>query len=199
MYILRNFEKIVMSAYRWLADNYRDGDRIFLFGKMDIPGVTLPLTSRANRFLSWCIPSSYYRRNDRQSMQSPWFNSFVFSLDDVPQVGLIYKGNEEQIPLCVLLVCSTCLYISMSDSAYELYADHTSGGTTSTSSNFVFKSTRGDSETFTKLNTEQKEEEPGSLSERFKKTFSRNDVRVHFTGVWCVIHVTGVCEMSTSY
>jgi uncharacterized protein (DUF2235 family) len=28
----RNFEKIVIGAYRWLADNYQDGDRIYLFG-----------------------------------------------------------------------------------------------------------------------------------------------------------------------
>ncbi|EJD37489.1 WD40 repeat-like protein, partial [Auricularia subglabra TFB-10046 SS5] len=26
------FEKIIISAYAWLVDNYRDGDRIFLFG-----------------------------------------------------------------------------------------------------------------------------------------------------------------------
>ena len=29
----RTFERIVISAYRWLAENYIPGDRIFLFGK----------------------------------------------------------------------------------------------------------------------------------------------------------------------
>jgi uncharacterized protein (DUF2235 family) len=28
-----NFEAIVLKAYRWLVENYQDGDRIFLFGK----------------------------------------------------------------------------------------------------------------------------------------------------------------------
>ncbi|KAF8907888.1 quinon protein alcohol dehydrogenase-like superfamily [Gymnopilus junonius] len=50
-----NFEQTILSAYRWLSDNYRKGDCIFLFGM---------------------------------------------------SVGLIYKGNELQIPF-----------------AYELYAD----------------------------------------------------------------------------
>lgn len=29
----RTFERIVISAYRWLAENYITGDRIFLFGE----------------------------------------------------------------------------------------------------------------------------------------------------------------------
>lgn len=28
----RNFEKIVVAAYRWLSDHYQPGDKIFLFG-----------------------------------------------------------------------------------------------------------------------------------------------------------------------
>jgi hypothetical protein len=28
----RNFEKVIIGAYRWLSDVYQDGDRIFLFG-----------------------------------------------------------------------------------------------------------------------------------------------------------------------
>jgi len=32
--MLRNFETIVINAYRWLADTYKDGDKIFLFGKI---------------------------------------------------------------------------------------------------------------------------------------------------------------------
>lgn len=30
---VRKFEKIVLLAYQWLSENYRPGDRIFLFGK----------------------------------------------------------------------------------------------------------------------------------------------------------------------
>jgi hypothetical protein len=38
-FFLRNFERVILAGYRWLSDNYVDGDRIFLFGKR------LPLTS----------------------------------------------------------------------------------------------------------------------------------------------------------
>jgi len=29
----RNFEKILLGAYRWLAENYKIGDRIYLYGE----------------------------------------------------------------------------------------------------------------------------------------------------------------------
>ncbi|KAF8511348.1 hypothetical protein BU17DRAFT_77522 [Hysterangium stoloniferum] len=58
-----NFEKIVISAYRWLADNYQDGDKIYLFG----------------------FSRGAYQVHVLAGM--------------IDKVGLIYKGNEEQIPL----------------------------------------------------------------------------------------------------
>ena len=33
-YPCRSFEKTVLSAYRWLSDNYEHGDCIFLFGEL---------------------------------------------------------------------------------------------------------------------------------------------------------------------
>ena len=33
--INRNFEKTLQAAYRWLSDNYEDGDTIFLFGQSE--------------------------------------------------------------------------------------------------------------------------------------------------------------------
>ena len=30
----RNFEKTILAAYRWLSDNYEEGDCIFLFGAL---------------------------------------------------------------------------------------------------------------------------------------------------------------------
>jgi hypothetical protein len=32
-FFFRNFERVVLAGYRWLSDNYVDGDKIFLFGK----------------------------------------------------------------------------------------------------------------------------------------------------------------------
>ncbi|KZP27354.1 hypothetical protein FIBSPDRAFT_730839, partial [Athelia psychrophila] len=68
-----NFEKIVINAYRWVADNFQPGDRIFLFG----------------------FSRGAYQVRALAAM--------------IHKVGLIYKGNEEQIPF-----------------AYEVYADHNS-------------------------------------------------------------------------
>ena len=31
----RNFERTVLGAYRWLSDNYKRGDCIFLFGALE--------------------------------------------------------------------------------------------------------------------------------------------------------------------
>ncbi|KAF8505281.1 hypothetical protein BU17DRAFT_57961 [Hysterangium stoloniferum] len=108
-----NFEKIVMSAYRWLADNYRDGDQIYLFG----------------------FSRGAYQVRVLAGM--------------IDKVGLIYKGNEEQIPF-----------------AYELYADPKSDGTT--------------------------RPQPLNLAKRFKDTFSRKGVRVHFIGVWDTVSSIGI-------
>ncbi|KAF8508774.1 hypothetical protein BU17DRAFT_56534 [Hysterangium stoloniferum] len=100
-----NFEKIVISAYRWLADNYKDGDKIYLFG----------------------FSRGAYQVRVLAGM--------------IHKVGLIYKGNEEQIPL----------------------------------------SARSSSPA-----------KPLNLAKRFKDTFSRKGVRVHFIGVWDTVSSIGI-------
>ncbi|TFK27916.1 WD40 repeat-like protein, partial [Coprinopsis marcescibilis] len=60
-----NFDKTLLAAYRWLADNYEEGDRIYLFGF------------------------------SRGAFQVRALSAMI------DKVGLIYKGNELQIPLCV--------------------------------------------------------------------------------------------------
>ncbi|KAF4618325.1 hypothetical protein D9613_011564 [Agrocybe pediades] len=69
-----NFERTLMDGYRWLSDNYKDGDRIFMFGF------------------------------SRGAFQARALSAMI------DKVGLLYKGNDTQIPF-----------------AYELYADDTSG------------------------------------------------------------------------
>ncbi|CAE6346410.1 unnamed protein product [Rhizoctonia solani] len=58
----RNFEKVVLGAYRWLADTYEPGDQIFLFG----------------------FSRGAYQVRTLAAM--------------IQRVGLIYPGNQEQIP-----------------------------------------------------------------------------------------------------
>ena len=43
-YLLRNLKRIILDAYRWLSENYKDGDLIFLFGEhlfQELPCVAL--------------------------------------------------------------------------------------------------------------------------------------------------------------
>ena len=42
-YIPSGFDTIVLSAYTWLSENYREGDRIFLFGAKFEPILQLVL------------------------------------------------------------------------------------------------------------------------------------------------------------
>ncbi|KAF8588043.1 hypothetical protein K439DRAFT_1336270 [Ramaria rubella] len=103
-----NLERIVMAAYRWLSDNYRENDRIFLFG----------------------FSRGAYQVRALAGM--------------IHKVGLIRRGNEEQIPF-----------------AYELYAD------------------------------------PNSVAYRFKATFSRDNVHVHFLGAWDTVSSVGILKDKT--
>ncbi|KZP10451.1 hypothetical protein FIBSPDRAFT_216725 [Athelia psychrophila] len=67
---IANFETVLIGAYRWLSDQYQEGDRIFLFG----------------------FSRGAYQVRALAGM--------------IEKIGLIHRGNEEQIPF-----------------AYELYAD----------------------------------------------------------------------------
>ncbi|PVF95702.1 hypothetical protein CPB86DRAFT_710764 [Serendipita vermifera] len=108
-----NFERTVMAAYRWLSDNYQEGDRIYLFG----------------------FSRGAYQVRALAGM--------------IQKVGLIYRGNEEQIPF-----------------AYELY--------------------------YFRLAPQPVQPEPIDLAQRFKSTFSRENVSVHFVGVWDTVSSVGI-------
>ncbi|KAF8507498.1 hypothetical protein JB92DRAFT_3121813 [Gautieria morchelliformis] len=116
-----NFEKIVIGAYRWLSQNYQDGDRIYLFG----------------------------------------FSRGAY------QVGLVHKGNEEQIPF-----------------AYELYADEKSEKYYPPQPKKFLQRLH--------LRRGPIKPTPVNMAERFKTTFSREKVRVHFVGVWDTVSSVGI-------
>ncbi|QRV93654.1 hypothetical protein RhiJN_21672 [Ceratobasidium sp. AG-Ba] len=98
-----NFEKVIIGAYRWLADNYKPGDRIFLFGF------------------------------SRGAFQVRTLAAMI------EQVGLIYPGNQEQIPF-----------------AWSIYSKN--------DENY----------------------------KQFKKAFCRENVDLHFVGVWDTVASVGV-------
>jgi hypothetical protein len=96
----RNFEKVIIGAYRWLSDLYQDGDRIFLFGTNSLgSGATYSQT-----FLLGFSRGAYQVRALAAmiKMVSPVCHLFFARLDPqilFGQVGLIHPGNQEQIPL----------------------------------------------------------------------------------------------------
>jgi uncharacterized protein (DUF2235 family) len=128
-----NFESIVLKAYRWLAENYQDGDRIFLFG----------------------FSRGAYQVRVISGM--------------IEKVGLINKGNDEQIPF-----------------AYELYMDPSSGGKPledNPPTENVFPGGWRDVNGPESLT---------GLASKFKTTFSRPNVHVHLIGVWDTVSSIGV-------
>ncbi|KZP18239.1 hypothetical protein FIBSPDRAFT_696778, partial [Athelia psychrophila] len=73
-----NFEKVLLGAYRWLSEHYKPGDRIFLFGTVfDI---------------ARCFSRGAFQVRVLAGM--------------IETVGLLYEGNEEQIPFAFELYSS---------------------------------------------------------------------------------------------
>ncbi|EJD39372.1 WD40 repeat-like protein [Auricularia subglabra TFB-10046 SS5] len=122
------FEKIILIAYAWLADNYRAGDRIFLFG----------------------FSRGAYQVRTLSAM--------------IHEVGLIHKGNDDQIPF-----------------AYELYAN----------SYDEMNFTEPDSSAPGPGDVAAPAAKPKTRTTRFKETFSRH-VKVHFVGVWDTVSSVGL-------
>ncbi|KIM72979.1 hypothetical protein PILCRDRAFT_734875 [Piloderma croceum F 1598] len=104
-----NLEDVIMEAYKFLSNEYEDGDRIYLFG---------------------------YSRGAYQARVLAGM---------IEKMGLICRHQERQIPF-----------------AYELYADR-------------LKNPKGE-----------------ELAANFKRSFCRENVRVHFVGVWDTISSVGL-------
>ena len=62
------FDKITLSAYTWISENYREGDRIYLFGtrfiSLSTDGMHTNRPTGVFRFLQGRIPSSDDRSHD---------------------------------------------------------------------------------------------------------------------------------------
>lgn len=109
IFFCRNFKRMVLSAYQWLSENYEEGDRIFLFGmsRLTYPCPTnIVHGDRFPRFLSWSISNPCHCRHDRKSMSME--NRYCTrQLNISNQVGLLHKGNNNQIALCVVFGTGT--------------------------------------------------------------------------------------------
>ncbi|KAJ8503121.1 hypothetical protein ONZ45_g11141 [Pleurotus djamor] len=124
-----NFERIIHAAYKWLSENYRRGDRIFLFG----------------------FSRGAYQVRVIAGM--------------IERVGLLHKGNENQIAF-----------------AYELYAS-------------LVKHSRREtpkSSSATQEHAAPSKTREDQLCEQFKNSLCHKNVKVHFVGVWDTVSSIGV-------
>ncbi|KAJ8519086.1 hypothetical protein ONZ45_g3901 [Pleurotus djamor] len=133
MAIAWNFERIIHAAYEWLSENYRPGDRIFLFGG------------------SFCFSRGAYQVRVVAGM--------------IHKVGLLHKGNKNQIPF-----------------AYELY----SSVTENTKRDPTKEGSPNQSNSGASLEAEHKH------CQQFKATLCRKDVKVHFVGAWDTVSSIGI-------
>ncbi|EJD35477.1 hypothetical protein AURDEDRAFT_20835, partial [Auricularia subglabra TFB-10046 SS5] len=171
------FEKIIISAYAWLVDNYQAGDRIFLFG----------------------FSRGAYQVRALSAM--------------IETVGLLHKGNDNQIPFAYELYAASNVQDTVSGSLMDrifrsrgvrLVISHTQP---------LRKPFRGIQRILHQDNTAenpmqnvahvvdsgaslpptvapQSLEDPTSFQDRFRETFSR-EVRVHFVGAWDTVSSVG--------
>ncbi|KAF4615646.1 hypothetical protein D9613_012548 [Agrocybe pediades] len=115
-----DFDKTVKDAYRWISENYEDGDLLFMFGF------------------------------SRGAFQVRVLSAMI------QKVGLLHRGNELQIPF-----------------AYELYCDPATD------------------EPEPQIHPARPSSKRVTVAERFKLTFSRENVKVHFVGVWDTVSSIG--------
>lgn len=97
----RNFERIVQIAYQWLSEQYREGDKIFLFGASDWYCVSrcdlkihAPQGFSRGAYQVRCLSAMI----DRVCTHGlPILALYISRL--LLKVGLIHRGNEAQIAL----------------------------------------------------------------------------------------------------
>ncbi|KAH7924732.1 hypothetical protein BV22DRAFT_1129559 [Leucogyrophana mollusca] len=77
-----NFERVLLGGYRWLSENYKPGDKIYLFGKL------LVYVLFVTKVLTWFCCTGF----SRGAYQVRALAGMIH------EVGLILPGNEEQIP-----------------------------------------------------------------------------------------------------
>ncbi|KAK7442750.1 hypothetical protein VKT23_015997 [Stygiomarasmius scandens] len=176
MGIAWNFKKIVLSAYEWLSENYRDGDRIFFFG----------------------FSRGAYQVRVLAGM--------------IEKVGLLHKGNKDQIPFAYeLYLATTQIKKPTSDKNANLKdgkgpensKDSQDANGQKTSSNVDSKQQKDNKGTTSDGNANRKDgkrpdsqnakvKDPEQLSKTFKRTLSRSNVKVHFVGAWDTVSSIGV-------
>ncbi|KAH9485829.1 hypothetical protein JR316_0002744 [Psilocybe cubensis] len=184
-----NFKSKVLDAYEWLSENYRPGDKIFLFG----------------------FSRGAYQVRVIAGM--------------IEKVGLIHKGNKQQIPFAYDLYTATLskrkrqevseetplgtskqpkepkslnvvnaehdprsspyLHVNRLDEDIDqnIESGRRSRATTNTDKDKVLSGENIESSA---------DDGPEALCQHFKRSLSNNKVRVHFVGAWDTVSSVGI-------
>ncbi|EIN07769.1 hypothetical protein PUNSTDRAFT_29058, partial [Punctularia strigosozonata HHB-11173 SS5] len=171
MAIAWNFKKIVLDAYQWLSENYKPGDRIFLFG----------------------FSRGAYQVRVIAAM--------------IEMVGLLHKGNNGQIEFAYELYMATTALLRRISGLPPAPRDpevnqNTSDVNTKAPPLAVLQRDEPDHGRTSKSSKPVKSREgkgkgkadPLELSDRFKRTLCRPNVKVHFVGAWDTVSSIGVAR-----
>ncbi|KAK7060127.1 hypothetical protein VNI00_000891 [Paramarasmius palmivorus] len=177
------FEKILLSAYRWLCEQYQTGDRIFLFG----------------------FSRGAYQVRALSAM--------------IEKVGLIHRGNEAQIPFAYDLYqktsdnqdVETLKEVKLKTKPGD--RKESTGKVAATSSTKQDINKEAEFPSSTKAEPSKESESANTSAEdpvvntskainssgddaasSFKRTFCREDVKVHFVGVWDSVSSVGFAK-----
>lgn len=96
---LRNVEKVIIAAYGWLADNYKEGDKIFLFGSHLL---IYMYRVASNNYATGFSRGAYQVRAIAGMIETVRDRKFSWRFRltiSIIKIGLIFSGNREQIPL----------------------------------------------------------------------------------------------------
>ncbi|KAG5219552.1 WD40 repeat protein [Salix suchowensis] len=115
-----NFERIIMAAYRWLVDNYKDGDRIFLFAQISprpAPTETQTTLSPAESF-----KQTFSRKDVKVHFIGAW--------DTVSSIGVV---RDKSLP-GTDAVEKTCCYfrhaLALDERRVKFLPEYSHGGAT---------------------------------------------------------------------
>ncbi|PPQ91264.1 hypothetical protein CVT25_006381 [Psilocybe cyanescens] len=216
--LYRNFKSKVLDAYEWLSENYRQGDRIFLFGLSFFAVLLRKFTDTGDRILSWRLPSASHRRHDRKgNYAKTTVLRLGFSIRAIlskfhsrgNRKGADKEANNresssKQGQENAVQRATNDYSVSIADKKNK-YEDsripvfrNSIDSVTDNTVHHSHPTVQKDPEFKATVNSHMKKSKGGSketpedLCKQFKKSLSNSEVTVHFVGSWDTVSSVGV-------
>ncbi|KAK7060115.1 hypothetical protein VNI00_000879 [Paramarasmius palmivorus] len=183
------FEKILLSAYEWLCEQYQTGDRIFLFGfsrgayQVRALSAMIEKVGLIHRGNEAQIPFAYelYQRiSNRESAAKDKETSKGSKLKKPDSVKEDAKQNTPKV------TTPTSPYANISEPD-TMFQTEQRTNVDVTDADFIYVPTASLGVHF----EDRLDDDPATS---FKRTFCREDVKVHFVGVWDTVSSVGFAK-----